>query len=124
MQAKIEPANQELHPTSQMWNLHTVLSWCRLRMRVAVGVLFNLAGVPGPVRDCDYQAGITDAHVKVRVRDLFTVIEVNGLEIFFHRLTGTIDGVGFTPCCKPGQAPESALVPAPADCRMSRKRSA
>ena len=71
------------------------ISWCRLRIRVLFGILFNLAGVPGLVRDCDYRAGVTDAYVKVRVRELFTIVEVNGLEIYFHRLTGIIDGIGF-----------------------------
>ena len=82
-----------------------VYSWIRLRIRLALGMVFNLAGVPGLVRDCDYVAGVTDATVKVRVRDLFTIITVNGLEIYFHRLTGSIDGVGVTCDCKPDQAP-------------------
>jgi hypothetical protein len=45
----------------------------------------------------------------VRVRDLFTIIEVNGLEIYFHRLTGTIDGVGTTCGCKSGSTPALTL---------------
>jgi len=86
-------------------------SWVRLRTRLALGTVFNLAGIPGLVRDCDYQAGIADATIKVRVRDLFTVIEVNGLEIYFHRLTGAIDGVGFTSDCKLDSTPELGRVP-------------
>ena len=76
-------------------------------------MLYNLAGVPGLVRDCDYEAGVTDATVKVRVRDLFTIVTVNGLEIYFHRLTGSIDGVGVTSDYKPDQAPESVMFHEP-----------
>jgi len=32
--------------------------------------------------------------VKVEHRDLFTVVTVNGLDVYFSRLTGAIDGVG------------------------------
>jgi hypothetical protein len=90
-----------------------VYSWVRLRIRLALGMLFNLAGIPGLLRDCDYQAGVADATVKVRVRDLFTIVTVNGLEIYFHRLTGSIDGVGVMPDCKSDQAPESVLFHEP-----------
>jgi hypothetical protein len=92
---------------------NSVYSWVRLRVRLALGMLFNLAGVPGLVRDCDYRAGVTDATVKVRVRDLFTIIEVNGLEIYFHRLTGSIDGIGSMCGCTLDSAPQSVVVPEP-----------
>jgi len=88
------------------WSPRSILSLCRLRMLVAFGNLFNLAGIPGLVQECEYRANVTDAHIKVRVREIYTVIQVNGLEIFFHRLTGSIDGVGVMSDCKPGQAPE------------------
>jgi hypothetical protein len=71
-----------------------ILSWLRLRLRVLAGKLYNLAGVPGIVRDCDYTASVCDARIQVRAKELFTIITVNGLDIFFHRLTGEIDGVG------------------------------
>jgi len=76
-------------------------------MRVLLAKLANLAGFPGFVRICDYEAGITDARIRVRVGEMFTIITVNGLDIYFHRLTGKIDGVGFTPDCKPDLAPLS-----------------
>ena len=74
---------------------------------MAAGYIFNLAGIPGLVRNCDYEAVITDASIRVRVGEMYTVITLNGLDIYFHRLTGGIDGVGFTPCCKQDCAPES-----------------
>jgi hypothetical protein len=89
------------------------MSWIRLRIRLALGALFNLTGVPGIVEECDYKAGVTDATIKVRVRDLFTIIEVNGLEIYFHRLTGSIDGVGAMCGCKQGSTPQSIPVHEP-----------
>lgn len=88
-----------------------LLSIIRLRLRALWGKLFNLAGLPGFVRDCDYKAGITDAQIRVRAGEMFTVITVNGLDIYFHRLTGAIDGIGFMPDCKRVCIPESMPVP-------------
>ena len=90
-----------------------ILSWLRLSLRVLAGKLYNLAGVPGLVRDCDYSASICEARIKVRAEKLFTVITVNGLDIFFHRLTGKIDGVGFSPPadCKLDSTPRLTPVP-------------
>jgi len=88
-----------------------VLKWIRFRIRLAVGIVYNLAGVPGLVRNCDYEAGVTDALIKVRVHDIHTIIQVNGLDIYFHRLTGSIDGVGFMSCCRSERVPASASLP-------------
>jgi len=35
--------------------------------------------------------------VSVRSTNLFTVVVVNGVQVYFYRLSGHIDGVGFTP---------------------------
>ncbi len=60
------------------------------------GWLANLAGLPGLVRECSDQSqlGVT---VRVRKSRLFTVVTVNSVDVYFYRLTGGIDGVGFTP---------------------------
>jgi hypothetical protein len=72
--------------------------WDRLRVRwlVACGRLANLIRWPCVIRRCEYssQLGIT---VSVRSTNLFTVVVVNGVQVYFYRLTGHIDGVGFTP---------------------------
>ena len=109
MQSRVPPPNQDQHPTSLVKS--PLWSKLRLRMRVLLGQLYNLAGVPGLVRNCDYEAGVADAHIRVRVRDLYTIVEVNGLEIFFHRLTGSIDGVGAMSGCTLDSVPESAQSP-------------
>lgn len=77
----------------------------RIKLKELVGELANLAGFPGFVLECDYEAGICQAHIRVRKGCLFTVITVNGLDIYFCRLTGSIDGVGFNPTsdCMLGQ---------------------
>ena len=74
-----------------------VYSKIRLGTRSFLGETLNLLGFPGFVRKCDYEASVCDATVSVRTRDLFTIITVNGLDIYFHRLTGTIDGIGCAP---------------------------
>lgn len=68
------------------------LAWLWL-VRYA-GKVLNLAGLPGFVRECDYQGEGTGAEVRVRRADLYTVITVNGLDVYFNRLSGTIDGTG------------------------------
>jgi len=89
-----------------------LFSLLRLRLRVLAGKLYNLAGVPGIVRDCDYNANVCDARIQVRAREMFTIITVNGLDIYFHRLTGKIDGVGLSGY-KSGQAHLSVEIPEP-----------
>lgn len=93
----------------------TFLNLLRLRIRVVFGYLFNLAGIPGLVRSCDYEAGITDARIRVRVGEMFTVITVNELDIYFHRLTGKIDGVGLTVGCRYHPIADAEQFPTPPD---------
>src|SRR6266436_7995692 len=69
------------------------LAW--LRFRLWVGRVLNLAGLPAPLRQCEYNASVCKAHVSVRLGPLFTIVSINGLDVYFHRLTGKIDGVGF-----------------------------
>ena len=67
----------------------------RLSILKWLGELANLAGIPGLVRPATYRSalGVT---VAVRVSPLFTVISVGSFEIYFYRLSGTIDGVSVT----------------------------
>src|SRR5262249_31348555 len=67
------------------------------RARLWLGKALILFGVPGILVDQTYEAAITQAKVRVHLGPLFSVVSVNGLDIYFHRLTGKIDGVGFSP---------------------------
>ncbi len=90
-------------------SVFTVFHLIPMRVRVIFGALCNVAGIPGLIRNCDYEGGITDASIRVRVGEMYTVITVNGLDIYFHRTTGEIDGVGgFTADCK-GRPVHSAM---------------
>ena len=71
------------------------LSKMRIKISELIGRLLNLAGVPGFASDCSYQASTYKAEVSVRRSPLYTIVTVNGLDIYFHRMTGRIDGVGF-----------------------------
>ena len=84
----------------------------RLCVRVLLGKVYNLAGIPGVVRDCDYSSTTYDARISVRAKELFTIVNVNGLDIYFHRLTGNIDGIGFsgTSSCNSGPVHESGQI--------------
>ena len=87
------------------------LSWVRIRARLLLGGLFNLAGIPGLVRECRYDSSTANAEITVKQSPLFTIISVNGLDIYFHRLTGSIDGVG-TSDCRQALVPQSVHSPA------------
>jgi len=86
-----------------------IYSRMRIALRVALGRLFNVAGIPGLVQPCSYQASVTDGDVIVKKSELFTIISVNGIDIYFHRLTGAIDGVGVSDC-KLAKTRESELA--------------
>ena len=63
--------------------------WLRFYGRVA-----NLAGLPGFVRECDYYSESLGVAVRVRMNPGFTVSTVDGVDVYFYRLSGYIDGVG------------------------------
>ena len=80
-----------------------------------MGRIVNLSGAPGFVRPCDYKASVCEGNVSVRIGPLFTVVTVNDLDVYFHRLTGTIDGVGLSQIsdCKRGRVEQSSGLDAP-----------
>ena len=94
-----------------------MFSWLRLRVRLLAGKVYNLAGVPGLVRDCDYEGGVAKSNISVRTKELFTIITINGLEVYFHRLTGTIDGVGARSDYKQDSSDLSSTSPTRSDLR-------
>ncbi len=69
-----------------------MMSWSEVKLWF--GKLLNLAGFPGLVRECDYHSRALNTRIKVRKLGLYTIITVNGLDIYFTRFTGMMDGVG------------------------------
>jgi hypothetical protein len=61
------------------------------------GALLNLAGTPGFVRDCYYSSPADHANISVHTSDLLTIIRVNGLDLYFDRLSGKFRGIGINP---------------------------
>jgi hypothetical protein len=93
------------------WNASKqFMSW--VVWRLYIGKLWNALGIPAVVRRCDYRSDAIGATVKVEHRDLFTVITVNGLDVYFSRLTGSIDGVGLSQAsyCKGASIQESGYL--------------
>ena len=70
------------------------MRWYWLKWLRVLGKLANLAGLPGFVRECDYWSESLGVAVRVRKNPSSTVITVNGVDIYFYRLSGYIDGVG------------------------------
>ena len=58
--------------------------------------LLNALGMPGFVSEGDYRSERFDTRVRVRCGNKFTVVSINGIDIYFRRLSGRIDGVGST----------------------------
>jgi hypothetical protein len=69
----------------------------RTLINLYLGKLLNLAGYPMIVRECTYGTKELGVTVTVKRSDLFTVVTVNGIEVFFYRISGKIDGVGYFP---------------------------
>jgi hypothetical protein len=68
----------------------------RLTISSWIGSLLNWLQLPGVVREGNYTASCADVSVTVRCSSLYSVVSVNGVDVYFHRVTGVIDGVGIT----------------------------
>jgi hypothetical protein len=77
------------------------------------GMLVNSLGLPGFVQDVEYEAGIHKAGITVKRGGYFTVVSVNGLDVYFRRFSGKIDGVGFSLLliARWGQLPNQGVLP-------------
>jgi hypothetical protein len=63
-------------------------------LAAVLGRFLNALGAPGFVRSGSYESRQTGARVQVYCGELFTVVSINGTEVYFDRLHGRIDGVG------------------------------
>lgn len=63
-------------------------------MRNLIGAFINWLGWPGFVQETDYHAKGAEIRVRVKRSRRYTTITVNGIDIYFDRLTGQIDGTG------------------------------
>ena len=70
--------------------------WAGLRLRWLSfwGGIANRAGCPGLVRVGRWRSEHLEVDVAVRTSRLFTVVTVNGVDVYFYRLSGGYDGVG------------------------------
>jgi len=71
------------------------MSWSYIKFWI--GRLANLAGYPAILRECNYGSEALNASVRVKRLELYTLVSVNGLDVYFNRFTGVIDGVGASP---------------------------
>lgn len=81
-----------------------------VRFHQWLGNLLNAVGAPGFLRDTEFRSRTFGTHVRVKRGQLFTVVSVNGLDVYFGRFSGTVDGVGFSPTigCRPAVSAESS----------------
>jgi hypothetical protein len=79
-----------------------------------VGYFLSPIGVPGFVRSGDYEDG--DKKVSVRFERLWTIVSINGSDVYFRRLTGTFDGIaGPLSSDKEDSTPQLIHLSAPLD---------
>ena len=99
-----------------------------VRFHQWLGNLLNAVGAPGFLRDTEFRSRTFGTHVRVKRGQLFTVVSVNGLDVYFGRFSGTVDGVGFSPAsgCTPvitsqsSQSTYSAAMLAQVDSALAR----
>jgi hypothetical protein len=70
-----------------------MLHWVWLDLTRWAGKVANLAGIPGIVREGKYESAAVSIAVEVRRGEFHTVITVNGMDLYFHRMTGSLTGV-------------------------------
>jgi hypothetical protein len=80
-----------------------------IRFQQWLGSVMNAFGAPAFIRDTDYRSRTYGTRVRVRRGNLFTVISVNGIDVYVCRFTGVIGGIGFTQAsgCIPASIRES-----------------
>lgn len=70
--------------------------WLRFKdaFKVSLGATLNRFGLPGGVKDVEFEDQVTGQRVQIRVGALFTQISINGRDYYFRRISGKYDGTG------------------------------
>ena len=64
------------------------------RLRLSLGVFLNRRRVPGVIQPLDFEDPLTGTRLEIRVTPLFTIVQINGRDFYFRRLSGDFDGTG------------------------------
>lgn len=59
-----------------------------------VATLLNKMGLPGFVTPISFDDELTGQTINIRISDYFTIISIDGRDLYFHRLNGKFDGTG------------------------------
>lgn len=82
---------RELQPSRAMESPQVSL---RERLRRVLGSALSRAGVAGAIQNFETTDRVTGDYVRVVVGSTFTVVSVNGRDLYFDRMTGRFDGSG------------------------------
>jgi hypothetical protein len=94
-------------------------------VKLYLGKIANLLGYPAIVRECDYHSRTIGTFVTVKKRELYTIVTVNGVDVYFNRLSGSIDGVGTSrasDCSAPAVQESNCSEPGDAGGRLPAQR--
>ncbi|MEO5926383.1 MAG: hypothetical protein ABIR70_21350 [Bryobacteraceae bacterium] len=75
-----------------------------LNLSQLLGKMLNFFGLPGFAKTGSYQAPVSGVSVRIQHTDLFTVISVDGVDVYLDRTNGDINGVGFNSAAPPTHA--------------------
>lgn len=74
----------------------TANRWTILRTRLEIWIhrQLNRLGVPGAIQPIDFTDALTGTRIQIQSGVLFFVININGRDFYFDRITGRFDGTG------------------------------
>ena len=64
------------------------------KARESVGSLLCRLGLPGFIKQLNYDDPLTGQQISISSSSLFTKLSVNGRDYYFDRITGKFDGTG------------------------------
>ena len=64
------------------------------RLHEAIARLFDRCRIPGFIKPITLKDEVTGQTITIQTGHLFTIINIDGRDYYFHRLTGRFDGTG------------------------------
>ena len=78
-----------------------------IRRFVTLRIIRYIPFFPGIIpRRFDYTNPLTNQRIRIEASKRFTIINIDGMDYWFQRLTGKFDGIGYATSCKQGDIPE------------------
>lgn len=83
-----------MEPLAAAAGLQGFINTLRIKAKVLIGHALNLFAAPGFIRPVEQYYRSINKTIKVEVTELFTIISIDGIDWYFYRLNGKLDGWG------------------------------